>query len=154
MDLYIRHLYIRHLLAIPFLAALVVQQPADKTGGVSRQGRTRLETVWNTAYSRGDADALAPLLADDLIITMTDMAQMTKAQSVALLGSVDSSFSDAKRRIFAFGFTETQQFVTGRLQRAREINGHNADDKRFTKVYVRHAGKWVVVAWHASTTSV
>jgi len=41
--------------------------------------------------------------------------------------------------------------VTGRVQRTRSMNGQDIeDDWRFTKMYVRRAGRWRVVAWHAS----
>ena len=43
--------------------------------------------------------------------------------------------------------------VTGRVRRARERGGQTVeDDWRFTKVYVRTAGAWRVVAFHASET--
>src|SRR5712692_2595322 len=99
-------LYIRCCLAITFLAALAFQQPADKAGESADMAElTRLETVWNTAYNRGDADALAPLLADDLIVTMTDMVLMTKTQSVTLLRSGRFKFpryetSDLRIRVY------------------------------------------------------
>jgi ketosteroid isomerase-like protein len=149
-------LYIRCCLAIFFLAPLAFQRPANNTVESADMAElTRLETVWNTAYSRGDADGLAPLLADDLIVTMTDMVLMTKAQSLTLLRSGRFKFpryETSDLRIRAYGDAAV---VTGRLQRTREINGQSADDNwRFTKVYVRQAGKWQVVAWHASTNSV
>ena len=149
-------LYKRCFLAVSILATMGFQQPADKTGESADIAElTRLETVWNAAYSRGDADALATLLADDLIVTMTDMVLMTKAQSVALLRSGRFKFpryetSDLRIRVY-----RDAAVVTGRLQRTREINGQRTDDNwRFTKVYVRGAEKWQVVAWHASTIAV
>jgi len=43
--------------------------------------------------------------------------------------------------------------VTGRVRRSRERAGQMVeDDWRFTKVYVRTAGAWRVVAYHASET--
>jgi hypothetical protein len=44
--------------------------------------------------------------------------------------------------------------VTGRLLRSRDVGGRVLeDDWRFTKVYVRQAGEWRVVAFHASETA-
>ena len=41
--------------------------------------------------------------------------------------------------------------VTGRVQRSRSIGEESVeDDWQFTKVYVRRADGWKVVAWHAS----
>jgi hypothetical protein len=149
-------LHKRCFLAISILATMGFQHPADKTGeSVDIAELTRLESVWNTAYIRSDADVLAALLADDLIVTMTDMVLMTKAQSVALLRSGRFKFpryetSDLRIRVY-----KDAAVVTGRLQRTREINGQRTDDNwRFTKVYVRQAEKWQVVAWHASTIAV
>src|SRR2546425_11781398 len=111
-----------------------------------------LESVWNDAYTHGNVDPLDQLLADDLIVTMTDMATLNKAQSIGLLRSGHLKFpryetSDIRIRVYKHAAV-----VTGRLQRTRTVNGNNVDDDwRFTKVYVRRSGKWQVVAWHAST---
>ncbi len=115
---------------------------------------SRLEEVWNDAYVHGSVEPLEQLLADDLVVTMTDMAVLTKAQSIGLLRSGHLKFrryetSDIRIRVY-----NDAAVVTGRLQRTRTVNGNNIDDDwRFTKVYVRRAGKWQVVAWHASTNA-
>ena len=115
---------------------------------------TRLEQVWNDAYVHGNVEPLEQLLADDLIVTMTDMSVLSKAQSIGLLRSGRLKFpryetSDIRIRVYG-----DAAVVTGRLQRTRTVNGTNVDDDwRFTKVYVRRSGKWQVVAWHASTNA-
>jgi hypothetical protein len=115
---------------------------------------TRLEKVWNDAYVNGNVEPLEQLLADDLVVTMTDMAVLTKAQSIGLLRSGHLKFpryetSDIRIRVY-----NDAAVVTGRLQRTRTVNRNNVDDDwRFTKVYVRRSGKWQVVAWHASTNA-
>jgi hypothetical protein len=115
---------------------------------------SRLESVWNKAYTHGDVEPLDELLDDDLIVTMTDMAVMNKTRSIALLRSGHLKFpryntSDLRIRVY-----HDSAVVTGRLQRTRTVNGNNFDDDwRFTKVYVRRSGRWQVVAWHASTNA-
>ena len=115
---------------------------------------TRLEQVWNDAYVHGNVEPLEQLLADDLIVTMTDMSVLSKAQSIGLLRSGRLKFpryetSDIRIRVYG-----DAAVVTGRLQRTRTVNGTNVDDDwRFTKVYIRRSGKWQVVAWHASTNA-
>ena len=115
---------------------------------------TRLEQVWNDAHVHGNVEPLEQLLADDLIVTMTDMSVLSKAQSIGLLRSGRLKFpryetSDIRIRVYG-----DAAVVTGRLQRTRTVNGTNVDDDwRFTKVYVRRSGKWQVVAWHASTNA-
>lgn len=112
---------------------------------------TRLETVWNEAHLRGDAEALAGLCADDLVVTVQAMPVMTKEEAVGFLKSGQMRFdryqtSDIKVRVY-----DIAAIVTGRLQRTRTVNGRAVDDDwQFTKTYVRRQGKWLVAAFHAS----
>jgi enterochelin esterase family protein len=112
---------------------------------------TDLETAWNEAHIRADAEALAALWADDLTVTVPGMPMLTKADAVAVVRSGRVTFeryetSDIKVRVFNGG-----AIVTGRLQRARTIDGKTVeDDWQFTKTYVRTQGKWRVAAFHAS----
>jgi ketosteroid isomerase-like protein len=111
----------------------------------------RLETVWNDAHVQGNADALEPLWADDIEIAVPRMPVMTKAEVVSFARSGRMKFlryatSDIRVRVYG-----EAAVVTGLLQRTRVMNGREvSDDWRFTKVYVREAQKWRVVAFHAS----
>ena len=143
-----------------FVAALII--PAISLPALANKPQasadiaelSKLEQVWNDAYVHSNIEPLEQLLADDLIVTMTDMAVLTKAQSIGLLRSGRLKFpryetSDIRIRVYG-----DAAVVTGRLQRTRTVEGNNVDDDwRFTKVYVRRAGKWQVVAWHASTSA-
>ena len=133
-------------------------EPASKTGATPASAQdaagaelTRLETAWNEAHMRGDADALTALFADELVITVPGMPSMTKDEAVGFLKSGRMKFdryesSDIKARAY-----ESAAIVTGRLHRTRTIDGRKVeDDWRFTKTYVRRAGKWLVAAFHAS----
>ena len=143
-----------------FVVALIVTAISLPTLAKKSQGSadiaelSKLEQVWNDAYVHGNVGPLERLLADDLIVTMTDMAVLTKAQSIGLLRSGHLRFpryetSDIRIRVYS-----DAAVVTGRLQRTRTVDGKNVDDDwRFTKVYVRRSGKWQVVAWHASTNA-
>ena len=139
-------------LAIAFFCASVLAKPSPQADDVSEL--SRLETIWNDAYTHGNIEPLNQLLADDLVVTMTDMALMNKAQSIALLRSGHLKFpryetSDIRIRVY-----NDAGVVTGRLQRTRTVNGNSVDDDwRFTKMYIRRSGKWQVVAWHASTNT-
>src|SRR5205807_9135161 len=89
---------------------------------------SRLERVWNDAYIHGNVEELQQLLADDLIVTMTDMMVLTKAQSIGLLRSGHLKFpryetSDIRVRVY-----NDAAVVTGRLQRTRTVNGNNVED--------------------------
>ena len=112
---------------------------------------TRLETVWNQAHLTGDADSLEALWSDDLEIAVPHMAILTKADADRFARSGRMKFlryetSDLHVRVY-----RDAAVVTGRLQRTRVLNEKEvADDWRFTKAYIREAGKWRVVSFHAS----
>lgn len=112
---------------------------------------SRLEAVWNEAQLRGDATALDQLWADDLIVTVPDMPVMNKDEALSFVRSGKMRFrryqtSDLRTRIYG-----NTAVVTGQLSREREsANNEFEDDWRFTKIYVRRKGRWLVVAWHGS----
>jgi ketosteroid isomerase-like protein len=111
----------------------------------------RLETVWNEAHVHGDAAALDALWSDDLEVAVPRMPVMTKETALSFARSGRMKFlryetSDIHVRVYG-----DAAVVTGRLERARTMNGQGVtDDWRFTKVYIREAQKWRVVAFQAS----
>jgi ketosteroid isomerase-like protein len=111
----------------------------------------RLEQIWNEAQLNRDADALGRLWDDDLVITVPNMPVMDKSESLDFVRSGKMKFqtyktSDIRTRVYG-----DAAVVTGQLERSRSGNrGEFEEDWRFTKVYVRRAGKWQVVAWHGS----
>lgn len=111
----------------------------------------RLETVWNEAHEHGDADALEKLWADDMEVAVPKMPVLTRTDAVKFARSGRMKFlsyrtSDIRVRVY-----DNAAVVTGRLQRTRLISGQEtSDDWRFTKTYVRQAGQWRVVSFHAS----
>lgn len=138
------------LTAAPFVEAA----PAAQADGPDATEVRRLESVWNEAHLRGDADAMDRLCADDLVVTVPGMRLMTKTESVSVLRSGRMTFdryetSDVRVRVYG-----DAAVVTGRLQRTRTINGKSMDDDwRFTKTCVKRSGQWQVVAFHASTNA-
>ena len=112
----------------------------------------RLERVWNDAHVSGDADALDRLWAEDLTVTVPNMQVITKQGAIAIARSRRVKFkryetSDVRVRLYG-----DAAVLTGIVERTRVLNGQDVNDKwRFTKMYIRRAGKWQVVAWHAST---
>ena len=111
----------------------------------------RLEKIWNESHERGDADALDALWADDMEVAVPKMPVMQKADVLKFARSGRMKFlryqtSDTRIRLY-----RDAAVVTGRLQRTRVMNGQElSDDWRFTKTYVRQAGHWRVVSFHAS----
>jgi len=137
-------------LVLPGLTASAQELPHSTRDADIRE-LERLETVWNEAHQRGDADALEALWADDLEVVVPRMALMTKTTALNFARSGRMKFlryqtSETRVRVY-----ENAAIVTGRLQRTRSMNGQEiSDDWRFTKVYVRESHKWRVVSFHAS----
>jgi ketosteroid isomerase-like protein len=135
------------------LVALVATQTQARESREARDLKelARLESVWNQAQLRNDAEALDLLWADDLIITVPDMPLMDKQEALVFVRSGKMKFrryqtSDLRTKVY--GDTAV---VTGQLSRERELASKEfEDDWRFTKVYVRRKGRWQVVAWHGS----
>jgi uncharacterized protein DUF4440 len=94
---------------------------------------------------------LVRLWADDLVVTVPDMPIMNKEESLAIWRSGKMKFHSYKTSDLRIRVYGTAAVVTGQLERRRTNNVQEfEDDWRFTKVYVRRGGKWLVVAWHGS----
>ncbi len=111
----------------------------------------RLEMAWNEAQLHGNADALDRLCDDDLIVTVPDMPLMDKSETLAFMRSGRLRYqryqtSDLRMRVY-----KNSAVVTGQLERVTQPASKTfEDDWRFTKVYVRRDGRWLIVAWHGS----
>lgn len=131
--------------------ALSTKSSAQTTHDADVHELERLETVWNEAHEHGDADALEKLWADDMEVAVPKMPVLTKADALKFVRSGRMKFlsyrtSDIRVRVY-----DNSAVVTGRLQRTRSMNGQElSDDWRFTKTYIRQAGQWRVVSFHAS----
>jgi len=112
---------------------------------------SRLESVWNAAHLRGDAEPLEPLWADDLIVVVPRMPPITKSEATRFLRSGRMKFDRYETSDLTIRIYEGCAVVGGRLRRSRNLGGRIVDDDwRFTKVYVRSAEAWRVIAFHAS----
>jgi ketosteroid isomerase-like protein len=139
------------LLTLLVLMAFSVPVTAQSKQDSDVRELEKLETIWNEAHVRGDADALEALWADDMEVAVPRMPVLTKADALRFARSGRMKFlryrtSDIRVRVYG-----NAAVVTGRLQRTRSVQGQEtSDDWRFTKVYVRYAALWRVVAFHAS----
>src|SRR5436853_5276593 len=147
---------LRFCSVLSILAVIFIQTSLAKPDdSADVQELKRLEKVWNDAYVRADADALEQLCADDLVVTMTDMVVLNKRSSIAILRSGKVKFERYETSDLGTHVYDRAAVVTGRLQRTRSVQGREVNDEwRFTKVYIRRSGKWLVVAWHASTVAI
>jgi len=139
--------------SVLLLSCLSVAQPPSAAADEARdkQELARLETVWNQAHEKGDADALAALWADDMEVAVPRMPVLTRADALSFAKSGRMKFQRYQTTDLHIRIYGDAALVTGRLQRSRTINEKQMeDDWRFTKVYVRQNGLWKVVAFHAS----
>jgi ketosteroid isomerase-like protein len=114
----------------------------------------RLEVAWNDAHVRGDAAVLEQLFADDLVVVVPGMRVLTKSDSLGMFTSGRMKFDRYETTETTFRLYGDTAVVTGRLRRTRVVAGTRVDDDwRFTKVYIRRAGRWQVVSFHASNTA-
>ena len=134
-------------------ASALAQGPAQPSADQDVARFTQLESQWNDAHLRGDADTLDRLWSDDLRVVVPRMPPMSKADALSFFRSGRMKFlryetSELGVRVYA-----DTAVVTGRLRRSRERSGQVLeDDWRFTKVYVRTSDAWRVVAYHTSET--
>ena len=140
---------------IPSLVLMMLAATTLLFSQTSSDGDTgelqRLENVWNEAHEHGNADALDALWADGGKITVPKMPMMCKADAIKFARSGRMKFIRYQTSDLLLDFYGDAAVVTGRLQRTRLMNGQEtSDDWRFTKTYVRQAGQWRVVAFHAS----
>ena len=134
-------------------AAGQAQAPAAATPDQDLARFTQLESEWNNAHLQGDAEALDRLWADELRVFVPKMTPMAKPEALAFLRSGRMKFSRYETSEVGVRVYGDTAVVTGRVRRSRERAGQMVeDDWRFTKVYVRTAGAWRVVAYHASET--
>jgi ketosteroid isomerase-like protein len=146
--------YLKLCLGFFLVAGASLQEPNKPTDSAAVADLSRLEKIWNEAYVHADADALDSLCADDLVVTMSDMQVLNKNQSLAILRSGRVKFQRYETSDLRIHVYDSAAVVTGLLRRTRLTQGKEANDSwRFTKVYIRSASKWQVVAWHASTVA-
>src|SRR5437588_6337780 len=102
MFAHVRHVFIGLLFLIFSSSSSPAQQPQSSAATAEF---LKLEQIWNDAYIHNDVSALDKLLADDLVVTMTNMALLDKTQSIALLRSGHLKFpryetSDIRVRVY------------------------------------------------------
>jgi len=141
---------VRIIAALVLAIAPAQPAPVPAPGGDVAE-LSRLESVWNDAHLRGDATALDRLWADDLVVVVPKMTPLSKSEALAFFRGGRMKFSRYESSELAVRVYADTAVATGRLRRSRERGGQVVnDDWRFTKVYVRRAEAWRVVAFHAS----
>ena len=101
---------------------------------------------------RGDVDALAPMLADDLVYIHTTTDLETKSQFLEQIRSGATryqSIEPSETVVRTFG---SMAIVTGRARVKVTFKGADRDvDMRYTAVYrLSPANKWQLVSWQST----
>jgi ketosteroid isomerase-like protein len=140
-------------MAVLLCAAAQAQAPAAAASDKDLAQFTQLESQWNDAHLMGDAEPLDRLWADELRVVVPRMPPLSKADALSFFRSGRMKFSRYETSELSAHVYGDTAVVSGRVRRSRERAGQAVDDDwRFTKVYVRRAGAWRVVAYQASET--
>jgi ketosteroid isomerase-like protein len=142
------------VLSVWLVAIALVQVPGGTAAADADVTTLALfDTDWNAAHVRGNAAALEHLFADDVVIMVPGMRVMTKADALGMFTSGRMKFDRYETSETKFRVYDASAIATGRLRRTRQVAGATVDDDwMFTKVYLRRAGRWQVVSFHASNT--
>ncbi len=113
------------------------------------------DSAWNALRLRGDVAGLEALLADDWLLTHSDGRTQDKRDYLAELkrgasgGRVNTAITNADVRIRRYG--EAAVVTGSSVQSGIGADGAPFSGRfRFTRVWVRRNGLWVMVASHSS----
>lgn len=111
----------------------------------------RRDSLWNSLRLSGDAAALAPLLADDWLLTHSDGRTQDKADYLAELATRrrrNSQVENIGTRIRQYEHTAV---VTGISVQSGVTDGQPWSGRfRFTRTWIRRDGAWQMAASHSS----
>jgi len=111
----------------------------------------RLDASWNTLRLQGDAAGLAPLLADDWMLTHSDGKVQYKRdylEQLATRNRTNTAITNEDVQVRRYGDAAV---VTGVSVQSGIGDGKPFTGKfRFTRMWVQRDGKWVMTASHSS----
>ena len=124
---------------------------AAPSGSVEQEIRAA-EKLWNESRVRADVAALDRLLADDWTVTHGDGTINTKTEYLADLKSgARKFFGDVKQDDFAVRVYGDTAIAAGVSDSKVEYKGKPSGGAlRFTRVYVKRDGRWVMITSHAT----
>ena len=99
------------------------------------------------AMTKGDANALDEILADDLIYTHSTARIDTKASFIEAITSGRSNYRSVERKDVNVRQFGDSAVVTGY---AKFHVGDNKFEARFIDVYAKRNGSWQMVAWQST----
>jgi len=143
----------KYVCAAAVMIALAAPLAAQRaTASVERDIRA-METQWNDARAHADVATLDRMLADGWTVVHGDGTMNTKADYLADLKSGARKFdggveiSDFSVRVYG-----DTAIAAGKSESKVTINGQpQGGSLRFTRVYIRRDGRWIMIASHATT---
>jgi ketosteroid isomerase-like protein len=145
-----------YLLLLAGSAHLCAQASASNIPRAQRHEYRReidqAEEAWRSAILKGNAGALAALLADDYIAITSKGAIQTKQQAIESLHTgelqlTQLDFSDRKVRVYGSTAVVTSVAEIKGSRNNLQVSGRY----RYTRVYVRNqTGQWKIVSFEAS----
>jgi ketosteroid isomerase-like protein len=132
--------------------ALSVALPVFAQPSGAEQEIRAMERRWNESRVRADVAALDRLLADGWTVTHGDGTINTKAEYLADLKSGDRKFfADVKQDDFSVRIYDDTAVAAGLSDSKVEYKGRPSGGAlRFTRVYVKRDGRWVMIVSHAT----
>ena len=121
-------------------------------GGAAEQEIRAAEKLWNESRVRADVAALGALLDEAWTVTHGDGTINTKAEYLADLKSgARKFFADVKQDDFAVRIYGDTAVAAGLSDSKVEYKGKPSGGAlRFTRVYAKRDGRWVMIASHAT----
>src|SRR5580765_4550271 len=125
---------------------------ATAVGGGAEQDVRAMEKLWNESRVRADVAALGALLDDSWTVTHGDGTINTKAEYLADLKSgARKFFADVKQDDFTVRVYGDTAVAAGLSDSKVEYKGKPSGGAlRFTRVYMRRDGRWVMITSHAT----
>jgi ketosteroid isomerase-like protein len=132
------------------LTLLLLLSPA-LAGAQSPPTLEQADAAWNRLRLQGDAPALAPLLAEDWLLTHSDGRIQHKADYLHELATRqrrNTRIDNEDVQLRRYGDTAV---ITGTSVQAAVSDGKPWQGRfRFTRVWVQREGHWQMVASHSS----
>jgi ketosteroid isomerase-like protein len=139
--------------ALAVLVLVLIASPLfAQTGGKAEQEIRASEKLWNESRVRADVAALDRLLDDGWTVTHGDGTINTKAEYLADLKSgARKFFGDVKQDDFTVRIYGDTAIAAGVSDSKVEYQGRPSGGAlRFTRVYVKRNGRWIMVVSHAT----
>lgn len=136
--------------ALVALGAAAAEPPTTEALAAAHQRRFQ-------AMVDGDLEALAPMLADELVYTHSSGKTETKEEFLAALEGGALRYlaivSEGESPLRLYGDGEVGLITGGARVRVRTGGEEGQEGEvvlRYTSVYVHRDGRWQLAAWHSS----